>query len=122
MAATQATLVNGAQITVANIPTALYSSPTSSAPTSGKGTIISAFTISNSALTSVTYKCWVVPSGSSVGDAFLLVPERMIKTLKTDVPYEVVSHFMPANSILYVECNTAAAVNVRVSGVELTLS
>ena len=122
MAATQATLVNGAQITVSNIPTALYSSPTSSAPTSGKGTIISAFTISNSALTSVTYKCWVVPSGSSVGDAFLLVPERIIKTLKTDVPYEVVSHFMPANSILYVECNTAAAVNVRVSGVELTLS
>ena len=121
MAATQATLVNGVSITVANTPTALYSSPDATAPTSGKGTVISAFTISNSSLTSVNYKCWVVPSGSSVSDAFLLVPERVIKTLKTDVPYEVVSHLMPANSILYVECSSAAAVNVRVSGVELTV-
>ncbi len=120
MAATQATLVNGVSITIATTPTALYSSPDSIAPTSGKGTVITAFTISNSSLTSVTYKCWVVPSGSVVGDAFLLVPTRTIKTLKTDVPYEVVSHIMPANSTLYVECSSASAVNVRVSGVELS--
>lgn len=121
MAATQATLVNGVNITVAVTPTALYSSPDSASPTNGKGTLITAFTITNSSGASINYKCWIVPSGSSVGDAFLLVPERTIKTLKTDVPYEVVSHLMPANSVLYVESSAASSANIRVSGVELTI-
>lgn len=116
MAALQATLVNGVSIGVSSTPIALYSSPTDE-----KGTVISAFTITNSSAATAKYKCWVVPQGSSVGDAFLLVPERSIKTLKTDVPYEVVSHFMPEDSILYVECDIASAVNVRVSGVELSV-
>ena len=122
MAATQETLVNGVSITVAATPTALYSSPDTVSPINGRGTIISAFTITNSSGASINYKCWVVPTGSSVGDAFLLVPERIIKTLKTDVPYEVVSHFMPANSVLYVEASSANSANIRVSGVELTAS
>ena len=121
MAATQVTLVNGVSIAIAATPTALYSSPDSVSPTNGKGTLITAFTITNSSGSSVNYKCWVVPTGSSVGNAFLLVNDRTIKTLKSDVPYEVVSHFMPANSVLYVECNTASAVNIRVSGVELAV-
>ena len=114
MAATQVTLVNGVSITVASTPVALYSSPSS-----GTGTIISAFTISNTSSGTVNYKCWVVPLGSIVGDEFVLVPSKAIKTLKSDVPYEVVSHFMPVSSVLYVQADAASAVSVRVSGVEL---
>ena len=88
MAATQVTLVNGVSIALSATPTLLYSSPDSASPTNGKGTLISAFTITNSTSLSANYKCWVVPSGSAVGNAFLLVPERTIKTLKTDVPYD----------------------------------
>jgi len=120
MAASQETLVNGVSIIVAATPTALYSSPDEADPVNGRGTIISAFTITNSSAASINYKCWVVPAGSTVGDSFLLVPQRTIKTLKTDVPYEVVSHFMPANSVLYVEASAATSANIRVSGVELT--
>lgn len=117
MAATQATLVNGVTITLAATPTLLYTSPSSD-----QGTIISAFTITNSGGASIQYKTWVVPTGSSVSDAFLLVPSRILKTLKTDVPYEVVSHFMPPDSTLFVEADTALVANIRVSGVELSAS
>ena len=120
MTATQTTLVNGVFITPANTPISVYTSPTSSSPTNGKGTIISTFTAANGSAANITYKAWVVPSGSSVGDEFLLVPERIIKTNKTDVPYEVAGHFMPPLSQLYIESDTANAAGFRVSGVELT--
>ena len=121
MAATQTTLVNGVFITPANTPVLVYGSPTNSPPVNGKGTIIGAFTAANGSAASITYKVWVVPSGSSVGDEFLLVPARIIKTDKTDSPYEVVGHFMPPLSSLYIESDTANAAGFRVSGVELTI-
>ena len=121
MTATQATLVNGVFLTSAGVPTPVYTSPDSVAPTNGLGTLISAFTIANGSSASIAYKAWVVPSGSSVGDEFLLVPERTVKILKTDVPYEVVGHLMPANSILYIEYSTANSAGIRVTGVELSV-
>jgi len=121
MAATQATLVNGVFITPAATPVSVYTSPTSASPTNSKGTIISAFTAANGSAANITYKAWVVPSGSSVGDEFLLVPERIIKIDKTDAPFEIVGHFMPPLSQLFIESDTANAAGFRVSGVELTI-
>lgn len=121
MAATQAALVNGVFLTVADVPTPVYTAPASSSPTNGKGSLITAFTVANGASSSINYKAWVVPNGSSVGDEFLLVPQRTIKTLKTDVPYEAIGHLMPASSVLYIEYDTANSAGIRVSGVELSL-
>ena len=115
MAALQQVLVNGVFLTSAAVATPAYTSPLS-----GLGTMITAFTIANGALSSVSYKAWVVPSGSSVGDEFLLVPAREVKTLKTDVPYEVIGHLMPPNSVLYLECSIANSAGIRVSGVEIS--
>lgn len=120
MSALQTTLVNGVFLTVADEPTAVYTSPDSLSPINGLGTMITAFTIANGSLSSIQYKAWVVPSGSSVGDEFLLVPSRQVKTKKTDVPYDVVGHLMPANSILYIEYDTANSAGIRVTGVELS--
>lgn len=120
MAAKQAVLVDGIFITVANTPTPVYTSPTAAAPTNGLGTMITAFTAANGSSLSITYKAWVVPTGSSVGDEFLLVPNRTVKTLKTDVPYDIIGHLMPEDSILYIESGTANAAGFRVSGVELS--
>ncbi len=120
MAAIQTVLVNGVFLSSAGVPTPLYTSPVSAAPISGLGTLISAFTIANGASANISYKAWVVPSGSSVGDEFLLVPARTVKALKTDVPYEVVSHLMPPSSTLYVEYSTANSAGIRVTGVELS--
>lgn len=121
MSATQITLANGVFITPAATPVSVYTSPTSASPTNGKGTIISTFTASNGSAANITYKAWMVPDGSSVGDEFLLVPERIIKVNKTDVPYETAGHFMPPLSQLYIESDTANAAGFRVSGVELTI-
>ena len=119
MSAIQTTLVNGVFITPANSPVSVYTAPTTTAPTNGKGTIISTFTAANGSAANITYKAWVVPNGSSVGDEFLLVPKRIIKVSKTDVPYEIAGHFMPPLSQLYIESDTANAAGFRVSGVEM---
>lgn len=120
MSALQKTLVNGVFLTSAGAPTPVYTSPTDVTPTLGLGTLITAFTIANGTSSTVLYKAWVVPFGSVVGNEFLLVPERPIKALKTDVPYDVVGHLMPANSVLYIEYNTANSAGIRVSGIELS--
>lgn len=116
MSATQKTLVNGVFTATADTPINVYTSPAT-----GDGTMITAFTVGNGTSLNATYKTWVVPSGSSVGDEFLLVPERTIKTgAPTDVPYEVVGHFMPVSSSLFIESDTVNSLGFRVSGVELS--
>ena len=115
MAALQQVLVNGVFLTSAAVATPVYTSPAS-----GLGTLITAFTIANGSTSSIKYKAWVVPLSSSVTDQFLLVPAREVKTLKTDVPYEVVGHLIPPDATLYIEYDVASSAGIRVTGVELS--
>lgn len=120
MTTLQVTLIDGVLISAADTPQLMFTSPDSASPNNGLGTLVSALNIANSSGSSVTYKLWIVPGGSSVADDFILIPERQLKTKDTDVPYEVASQLMPANAKLYIECNTSNVLSVRGSGVNIS--
>jgi len=112
MAVTNKQLVDNKQTAIADTAEVFYTSPAT-----GKGSLITNFTATNSTAIDRSYKAYIVTSGSAT---IPIIPTRTILANDTDVPAEVAGQFMPAGSELYMETSAATSISFTVSGRALT--
>lgn len=105
-------LADGIQPTATTIQT-LYT-----APASGGGTRIIAFTATNTNGTTDTYDLHIVPNGGSADLTNKIIDARSLAKPASDVPAEVQNHLIPAGGTLQVKVSTATTIAFRATGIE----
>lgn len=104
-------LVNAQLIDTADTVTALYTSPSS-----GAGTLITAFTVSNNSTASASYKAYIYDSTGSLVNA--VVPMKIVVRDRYDLAPSAINHVIPAGGSLRVENSTAYSLSFTLSGRE----
>ena len=110
--ATNKVLADGIQPTVTTVET-LYT-----APASGGGTRVIAFTATNTNGTTDTYDLHIVPSGGSADLTNKLIDAKSLASPASDVPAQVQNHLIPAGGTLEVKVSTGTTIAFRASGIE----
>ena len=106
------TLADGIQPTTTAI-TVVYT-----APASGAGTRITAFTATNTSGSTDTYSVYIVPNGGTADATNRIIDAKSITTPLADVPAEVQEQLIPAGGTLEVAVSTGTTIAFRASGVE----
>jgi len=89
------------------------------APSSGAGTRVIAFTASNDSASPETYDLHIVPNGGSADSTNKIVPAGAVAaTNGTDVPAEPQNHLIPAGGTLQVKVSTINTIAFRATGIE----
>jgi hypothetical protein len=102
-------LINNTKISAADTVTNVYTSPAA-----GSGTIITAFTVSNSSASSASYKAYIVDSGGVVGAP--VIPLQIVVKDKSDSGPAIVNQVVPASGTIRVENSTGDALNFYATG------
>ena len=83
-------------------------------PSSGQGTIITAFTASNDTTASVSFKAYIYDqTGTAVNS---VIPLSIVVRDRFNVGPSIINQVIPAGGALRVENSTAASLNYHVSG------
>lgn len=80
----------------------------------GNGTVIDAFTASNTSAANRSYKAYIVPSGGSASNP--QKPFQIVVWGEIDLGSGVVNQVIPASGSLYVEVSAANSIYFTVSG------
>lgn len=88
------------------------------APSSGLGTRIKAFSAANPSGASVSYKAYIY--SSSGGVVLALVPQTIVVRDKADFGAAAINQVIPPGGTLRMESSTALALNFYITGVEQT--
>jgi hypothetical protein len=105
-------LVNNRKVSDVDTITTIYT-----APTSGGGTVITAFTVSNSSTASVSYKAYIL---DVIGDAVdPVVPLKIVVKDKFDSAPSIINQVITSGGTLRVENSTGDSLSFYVSGREL---
>lgn len=109
---TDTVLVDSKENGVANGIEQFYQSPTS-----GDGTIITAFSAINNSGVNASYKAYIYDSsGASVNP---VIPIKIVVRNRFDVGPSITNQLIPNGGSLRMESSAAGAITFRVSGVEL---
>ena len=110
--ATNVVLVNSGKNLSADTIQAFYT-----APSTGLGTIITAFTATNNTSSNQSYKAYIYAASGLLLDA--VTPRKIIIRDKFDPGSGIVNHLIPAGGTLRMESSAADTIAFRVSGKEL---
>lgn len=102
-------IVNNAKLAAADTIEIVYTSPSS-----GAGTVISAFTASNSFTTSVSYKAYIFDASGSTVDP--VVPLKIVVKDRFDSAPGIVGQVIPAGGTLRIENSTANSLSFFATG------
>jgi len=104
-------LIDNKLLGVEDSITTLYTSPST-----GSGTIITAFTVTNNTTASASYKAYIYDGGgSSVG---AIQPFKVLNRDRFDSVASAVNHVIPAGGTIRAENNIANSLNFYASGLE----
>lgn len=104
-------LILNATISAPDVITQLYT-----APTSGQGAIVTAFTVSNDSEASASYKAYIYDqTGSLVAS---VVPQKIVVRDGFDTAPSMVNQVIPAGGSIRAENSTGDALNFYASGRE----
>lgn len=112
---TDIVLVNSVANTLNDTIEKFYDSPAASS--GGQGTRISAFTASNNATASASYKAYIYDASAAVKEA--VVPLKIVVKDRFNLAPSIVGHVIPPGGSLRMESSTAGAITFRVTGSEL---
>ena len=105
-------LINGIQPAVLTVQT-LYS-----APASGGGTRIIAFTATNTGGTIDTYDLYIVPAGGVADLTNKIISTKSVQLNDEDTPAAVHNHLIPAGGSLAISVSTISTISFRATGIE----
>jgi hypothetical protein len=103
------TLVLNATVLGIDTITEIYEAPPGSA-----GVIISAFTVSNSTASSVSYKAYIYAADGSTNQP--IVPQTIVVLDRFSSAPSAINHVIPAGGSLRVENSAASSLSFTVSG------
>ena len=106
------TLISGETTTTTDIEV-LYTSPSG-----GGGTTITAFVAVNTTVASDNYTVYIVDNADPATDERAVILEQPVKSMKTDVPPETISQYIPAGGTIQVKTGVAGSIAFRASGNE----
>lgn len=104
-------IINNSKIAVADVITTLYTSPSG-----GAGTIVTAFTVSNSSGASASYKAYIYDQSGAVVDP--VIPLKIVVRDRFDVGASIVNQVVPAGGTIRAENSTGDALNFYATGRE----
>lgn len=102
-------LISNENIATVDTVTTLFT-----APDTGSGTIITAFTVSNSSSASVSYKAYIVNSAGVVGDP--VQPLKIVVKDRFDSVPSMVNQVVPPGGTIRAENSTANTLNFYATG------
>jgi len=105
-------LVNSVANTIADTIQKFYDSPTT-----GGGTVISAFTATNNTGVNASYKAYIYDASESLLEA--VMPTKVVIRNRFDLGGSIVNQLIPKGGSLRMECSAADSITFRVSGKEL---
>lgn len=105
-------LANSTQNSSANTIEVFYTSPSSS-----DGTLITAFSATNSSGANASYKAYIFDSSGTVLEP--VVPLKVVVRDRFDLAPTITNQLIPSGGTLRMESSTANSVTFRVSGVVL---
>lgn len=108
---TDIVIVNNTKISTADNVTNIYTSPGSSS-----GTIVTAFTVSNSSAASASYKVYIVDATGVVGDP--VSPQKIVVKDRFDSVPAIVNQVVPSGGSIRAENSTGDALNFFATGRE----
>jgi hypothetical protein len=108
-----AVLVNSVQNTLADTIQSFYTSPST-----GAGTVITAFTATNNTDSIKKYRAYIFASGATTAEA--TTPLKILVIDAFDPGNSIVNHLIPPGGTLRMESNFADSIVYRVTGNELT--
>jgi len=104
-------LVDNTTVSDPDLVTQVYSSPTT-----GAGTLITAFTATNISPASVSYKAYIVDKTGVVGGP--VIPQKIVVKDRFDSGPSIVNHVIPAGGSLRLENSTGDGISFFVTGRE----
>jgi hypothetical protein len=106
-----APIISNTKISAPDVITTLYTSPSS-----GGGTIVTAFTVSNNSTASAYYKAYIYDSTGAVVDP--VIPLKIVVRDRFDVGASIVNQVVPAGGTIRAENSTGDALNFYATGRE----
>jgi hypothetical protein len=86
----------------------------------GVTTIIDKFTATNYSSSAATISVNLISPGGSAGDSNLIVKTKTLQANETYTFPELVGHVLPPSGFISTIAGTSSAINIRVSGREVT--
>jgi hypothetical protein len=108
----ESVLINNSKIASVDTITELYTSPSS-----GAGTIITAFTVANSSTASASYKAYIYDSTGNAVEP--VIPLKVVVRDRFDPGRSIVNQIVPPSGTIRAENSAANALNFYASGIEL---
>ena len=102
-------IINNVKISAADTITTLYT-----APASGAGVAVTAFTVSNNSPASASYKAYIYDVSGAAVDA--IVPQKIVVRDRFDSAPSMVNQIVPAGGSIRAENSTADALSFYATG------
>lgn len=102
-------IINNTKISSADTITTLYT-----APVSGAGVVVTAFTASNNSAASASYKAYIYDVSETVVDA--IVPQKIVVRDRFDSAPSMINQIVPAGGSIRAENSTADALSFYATG------
>lgn len=101
-----------------NRPAVLTAVTLYTSPANGNGTRTISMVATNSGGTTETFSVHIVPNGDSADDTNILVKDRSLLTLGTDLVPEMPNNLVPAGAAVQVLVSTVSTITFHGSGIE----